>query len=148
MTSRLARLNGWQRLWLVGSICLGLWFIGWWPLTQAGEQHFQSWDYRRAIEKDFADSGCRDYQLRPIDALREPSFDQGCWHIYTSRKYDDTRTVPYTLAAYDRNRDAHWRNVYLTSLSIGTVGAVIVSALVYFVGWVIAWIIRGFRRTA
>jgi hypothetical protein len=148
MTSRLARLNGWQRLWLVGSICLGLWFIGWWPLTVAGEQHYQSWDYRIAIEKEFTNPGCRDYQERPINALHEPGLGQDCYYIYFSRRYGDTRTVPYTLAAYDRNRDAQWRNAYLIGLFFGSAGTVIVSALVYFVGWVMAWIIRGFRRTA
>jgi hypothetical protein len=148
MASRLARLNGWQRLWLVGTICLGLWFIGWWPLMQAGEQHFRSWDYRQTIEKEFANPACRDYQVLPTAALREPAYGQACYHIYLSRKYDDTGTVPYTLAVYDGNRDTHWRNVYLAGLGIGVVGTVTLSALVYLVGWVIAWILRGFRRTA
>jgi hypothetical protein len=112
MASRLARLNGWQRLWFVGSICLGLWLIGWWPLP--GEKA-HDWDYRRSIERDFANPACQDYQVRPISELREPDFvDQACWHIYNSRRFDDTRTVPYTLAVYDRKHEAYWRNYYLT----------------------------------
>src|SRR5262245_4622007 len=118
----LARLNGWQRLWFVGSICAGLWLIGWWPLSAAGEQRAGSWNYRSAIVKDFANPACQDYQVRPIRDLREPGWDQGCWYIYTSRKYDDT--VPYTLAAYDRERDAHWRDVYLSVLGLGTAATV------------------------
>ena len=55
--------------------------------------------------------------------------------------------MPYTLAVYDRNRDAQWRNVYLANLGIGAVITVTLSALVYLVGWVTAWILRGFRRT-
>jgi hypothetical protein len=146
MASRLARLNGWQRLWFVGSICLGLWLIGWWPVKRAAELY--DWDYRWSIEKDFANPACQDYQVRPTSALREPASDQACWHIYLSRKYDDTRTVPYTLAVYERESYARWRNNYLGGLGIGIVGTVTLSALVYFAGWVIAWILRGFRRAA
>src|SRR5262245_51450553 len=147
MASRLARLNGWQRLWFVGTICLALWFVGWRPLVQADEQQFHSWDFRHAIEREFTNPACRDYQVQPMSALREPGYDQGCWAIYNSRKYDATGTVPYTLAVYDRNRDAQWRNVYLANLGIGAVITVTLSALVYVVGWVTAWILRGVRRT-
>jgi hypothetical protein len=31
---------------------------------------------------------------------------------------------------------------------MGIVGTVTLSALVYLAGWVMAWILRGFRRTA
>jgi hypothetical protein len=34
------------------------------------------------------------------------------------------------------------------SRDVGIVGTVTLSALVYFAGWVIAWILRGFRRAA
>jgi hypothetical protein len=144
----MSRLNGWQRLWLVGTVCLGLWLIGWWPLTVGGDARSGNWDYRRSIEKDFSNPACKDYQVRPLHTLREPAYDTGCWHIYTSRKYDDSATVPFTLEVYDRRQDEHWRNVYLTGLGLGTAATIVVSGLLYLIGWVIAWIIRGFRRGA
>ena len=52
------RLNGWQRLWLVGTVCLGLWLVGWWPLQSIGKEQglASSWYDRQAIEKDFQQS--------------------------------------------------------------------------------------------
>jgi hypothetical protein len=116
MASRLARLNGWQRLWFVGSICLGLWLIGWWPLTTSAPSS-ADWDYRWSIERDFANPACQDYQVRPISELRDPDVGQPCYHIYFSRRFDESRTVTYTLAVYERNSRARWRNDYLTLTS-------------------------------
>jgi hypothetical protein len=120
--------------------------VGHCPRDRVPDSTVYDWDYRWSIEKDFANPACQDYQVRPISELREPASDQACWHIYLSRKYDDTRTVPYTLAVYDRKSHAYWRNYYLQGLGIGIIGTVTLSALVYFAGWVIAWILRGFRR--
>ena len=67
------RLNGWQRLWLVGTVCLGLWLVGWWPLQLIGtERDSSSWYDRQAIERDFSNPLCRAYQVGPISALSEP----------------------------------------------------------------------------
>jgi hypothetical protein len=55
------RLNGWQRLWLVGTVCLGLWLVGWWPLQLAGKTHDYYFSYRWELEKDFQNPQCRAY---------------------------------------------------------------------------------------
>ena len=59
------RLNGWQRLWLVGTVCLGLWLAGWWPLQLAGKTHDYYFLYRWELEKDFQNPQCRAYQTAP-----------------------------------------------------------------------------------
>ena len=59
------RLNGWQRLWLVGTVCLGLWLVGWWPLQLAGKTHDYYFGYRWELEKDFQNPQCRAYQTAP-----------------------------------------------------------------------------------
>jgi hypothetical protein len=82
------RLNGWQRLWLVGTVCLGLWLMGLEPLKWAAENDSQR-SYRRALEKDFRNPQCRPYQTE----------GGACWHIYTSRQYN--AEVPYTLETYN-----------------------------------------------
>src|SRR5262249_1640927 len=121
-----ARLNGWQRLWFVGSICFGLW-LGQTLLVDANKH--KQWDHRRSLERDFANPVCRDYQTHPMDALRKPAFNEACYHIYVSRQYDST--VSYTLGVYDRNSVKR----YLMLLGFGIVGWLTVSWLVYFVGW-------------
>src|SRR5262249_30835151 len=121
------KFNGWQRLWLVGTVCLGLWLICWWPLQFMGETDRS---YQPAIENDFGNPLCRPYQTAPISSLTEPPWhpDGGsCWHIYESRRYDEA--VPYTLAAYDRS--AEWREVYLIALFYGAFGTILFSAFAY-----------------
>ena len=49
---RLVDLNGWQRLWLVGTglalISFGLIY----PLMLTGQSDIGQWDYRRPLERD------------------------------------------------------------------------------------------------
>jgi hypothetical protein len=144
------RLNGWQRLWLVGTVCLGLWLIGWWPLQLIGaERDSSSWYDRQAIERDFSNPLCRAYQVGPISALSEPPADNyggTCWHIYKSRQSQKNAEVPYTLETYDRQRSPWWLKPYFAALALGALATGILSALVYLCGLVVGWIFQGFRR--
>ena len=58
----------------------------------------------------------------------------------------DLSGVTGTGRAFDRRGPAEWV-LGLMGLGIGTAGTVMLSALAYLVGWVIAWILGGFRRT-
>ena len=151
--SRLQGLNGWRRLWLVATAAAAVWFVVVWPLQALKDPGLAEYDYRRAIEKDFASGQCQTYQTAPVENLREPAFsDKGgsCWHIYTARtspesgrKYD---VVPYTLKTYDSDHSAWVRRNYLGGLGIGVAGTAIASGLVYFLGWLVGWILMGFRQ--
>jgi hypothetical protein len=142
MASRLNRPNGWRRLWLAVSAGLAIWFVVVWPLQSLKDMQFGRSGYDRAIEEDFESGQCLTYQTAPLEKLREPNYGEGCWHIYTSRKYDNT--VPYTLEARDNSNSATDRNWYLMALGIGAAGTAITSGLVYFLGWVIGWILTGY----
>ena len=76
--------------------------------------------------------------------LVEPPYSDGgsCWHLYVSRKYDAPAGSSYTLADYDASKRALWRQEFL----VGVASAMILigSALVYFLGFLVAWIRRGF----
>lgn len=144
MASRLNRLNGWRRLWLAASAGLAIWLVVVWPLQSLSSMHASRYSYDRDIEKDFANPQCRAYQTEPLGKLREPGYSEGCWHIYTSRQYD--KTVPYTLEAHKSRNAANSREQYLIALGMGTVGTVFVSGLVYFFGWLVGWILTGFRQ--
>ena len=139
MASRLQRLNGWRRLWLVATAAVAVWFVVVFPLQALKDPGLSVYDYRRAIEKDFASGQCQTYQTAPLETLREPAFsDEGvsCWHIYTARKSpdsgrksEDSKSVPYTLEAYDNWHAAWVRRNYLIGLSIGVAGTAIASGL-------------------
>jgi hypothetical protein len=145
MASRLQRLNGWRRLWLVATAAVAVWFVVLWPLKSL-QFNVSEYDYERAIEKEFKSGQCQTYQTAPLEKLVEPRYGEGCYHIYTSRKYDNTNTVPYTLEAYKSNESAEHRNWYLMALGVGVAGTAIGSGLVYFLGWLVGWILTGFRQ--
>ena len=90
MASRVHRLNGWRRLWLVATAAVAIWFVVVWPVQVLKDMEVSRYSYDRDIEIEFASGQCRAYQTGPLTKLPDPSFSEGCWHIYTSRKYDDT----------------------------------------------------------
>jgi hypothetical protein len=79
-----------------------------------------------------------------VGSLQGHGYSEGCWHIYLSRKYDDT--VPYTFEAYKRKNSAWDREQYLFDLSMGVAGTAIASGLVYFLGRLVGWVVTGFRQ--
>jgi hypothetical protein len=100
----LNRLNGWQRLWFViaaGSVAYGGVVA---PFTTCSGSHLSSFDYRRGLQRDLQNPDCRPYQTGELSKLREPAYDEGggCYHLYLSRRYDSTNSVPYTLDVYDQ----------------------------------------------
>jgi len=127
MAGRLQRLNGWRRLWLVATVAVAIWFVVVWPVQVLKDMEVGRYSYDRDIEKEFESGQCRAYQTEALGKLREPSYSEGCYHIYLSRKYDSTAP-------------------YLYALAIGAAGTAVVSALVYFFGWLVAWILAGFRQ--
>ena len=139
------RLNGWQRLWLVGTVCLGLWLVGWWPLQLAGKTHEFYFSFRWELEKDFQNPRCRAYQTAPLGTLSKPPFGEPCYHISFTRQFDDA-TVPYTLENFDRHASVQWREIYLQALALGAVATGLLSAFVYLCGLIVGWIFQGFRR--
>jgi len=144
--SRLQRLNGWRRLWLVATAAVAVWFVVVWPLLVLNDYQAGKYDYSRETEKEFESGQCRTYQTEPLEKLREPDANDACEHIYADRKYDKDIVLPYTLEAYKSKKSAYDREQYLIALSIGVAGTAIASGLVYFLGWLVGWILTGFRQ--
>jgi hypothetical protein len=141
--SRLQRLNGWRRLWLVATAALALWFVVLWPLQALNDARDP---YERETEKAFESGQCWTYQTEPLEKLREPGVSDECWYVYESRKYDNVSELPYTLKAYKNHQSASARKQYLIALGAGVAGTAIVSGLVYFLGWLVGWILTGFKQ--
>src|SRR5262245_15649992 len=145
-------MNGWQRLWFVLT-CLA--FVGFgvaYPFLFINQTDLAESDYRRRLIRDLDSPRCRDYAIRPLSQLTEPPFDfegGGCYHLYLSRQFGNKSGIePYTLAAYDAHRAADKREQFFIGVAIFGGFVLVVSALVYFLGFLVAWIRRGFRQAA
>jgi hypothetical protein len=141
--------NGWQRLWLVGTVCLGLWFMGWLPLENANEAGNYLWSEMAKLEIDFRNPQCERYRTAPLDTLHQRPADEGCTHLYSARTRDETN-IPFSLETalkdLDRQASASWWSKYEASFGLGFLGTAVLSAFAYFCGWIVGWIYRGFRR--
>jgi len=146
------RLNGWQRIWIVlTAISLvggGVLFPAW-----AALQHGVEWNYRFALEKDYESGACELFIKEPLETLLEPPYGDGnggtCWHLYTSRTTDTRQghpATPYTMEVFEANLVSDkWGEFWLgVGILIPTI--LFGAGLVYLVGWLIAWIRRGFRQ--
>lgn len=145
--------NGWRRLWFVLS-AFGLFYmtvIN--PFVLRTSDNLSAYQYRWAVEKELKNPECRSYSTRPFTELTEPEYqdsdgNKGCYHIYNYRKYNNPTKVPYT--ADDLNKDFSskvWSEILALS-GLGLVGAAVISAIVYFLGAVVAWVLMGFRKSA
>ena len=137
MASRL-QLNGWRRLWLAASAGLAIWFVAVWPLQYLKDIAPNRHEYDRGIETDFESGRCLTYQTAPLEMLQEPAYGGDCLYIYLSRKFDNT--IPYTLEAYKTYSSARDWQQYLAVFAVGTA---IISALAYFLGWLVGRILTG-----
>ena len=79
-----------------------------------------------------------------MEMLPEPAYGRDCLYIYLSRKFDNT--VPYTLDAYKTYSFERDREHYLAALAVAAAGTAIISGLIYFFGWLVGWILTGFRQ--
>jgi hypothetical protein len=102
--SQMRRLNGWQRLWLVGTVCLGLLFMGWLPRDIANETGNYFWSEMSKLETEFRNPQCELYRTAPLDTLHQRPAEEGCTHLYSARINDETN-VPFSLAAALKNLD-------------------------------------------
>lgn len=145
--------NGWRRLWFVLS-AFGLFYMAVInPFVLRTSDNLSAYQYRWAVEKELKNPECRPYSTRPFTELTEPEYqdsegNKGCYHIYNYRKYHNPTKAPYT--ADDLNKDFRsevWSEILALS-GLGLVGAAVISAIVYFLGAIVAWVLMGFRKKA
>jgi hypothetical protein len=91
---------------------------------------------------------CTDYINKPINQLDEPPLSgsgDNCWNVYTARKYaEEVDIYPYSIEAYDRGEARRNRNKFFLFAAVVIPEVLIASGLIYFVGFLIAWVRRGF----
>lgn len=143
--------NGWRRLWFVLSAFGLLYMILINPFVLSNQSSLSRYQYRWAVERELKNPECRLYSIKPLVELTEPEYqdsggNKGCYHIYNYRKYNNPTKVPYVSDDLDSDfRREVWGEILVLS-GLGAVGAIVLSALVYFLGVVVAWVTTGFRK--
>lgn len=146
MAGRRSRMNGWQRLWVVGTVFVVFAFGIVTPYLQLSRSY--PYDYQWATQKDYDNPNCASYFELRFEQLTEPPFVNGggsCWHIYTSRKHEDGHRAFPTYADWRAEDNADWWNNVWGMLAGMSVIVLMLSLVVYGLGMVVAWVIRGFR---
>ena len=140
--------NGWQRIWLIGTIAGLLYYCVLFPLQEAGKGNSYKYDTKWKVEAEMKKSECAPYMSQPFNQLTEPAYpntDEGCYYIYSHRKYsDDNKSI--TTKSYEADFESKYREALFTYFGIGLFLATILSALVYACGALVAWVIKGFKR--
>jgi len=121
------------------------------PFVLSSQNNLSRYQYRWAVERELKNPECREYSIKPLVELTEPEYqdsdgNKGCYHIYNYRKFNNPTKVPYTPddLGSDFTHEV-WSEILMLS-GLGAVGAIVLSALVYLLGVVVAWVIMGFRK--
>jgi hypothetical protein len=143
--------NGWQRLWLVLSLLGFLYAAGIEPFLAWGRTSHYNYELVWKVEQQLLNPDCKDYAEKPFASLQEPDRsvgdEDGCWRLYSYRKIYKPKTLPLTAEAlYEELHRSRWEYIRDNSIALGLF-AVLLSALVYWAGVVVAWIGRGFKKT-
>ena len=148
---KLSRLNGWRRMWLVLTI-LGILVASLvLPIYEATDFRNQVYRGMWKAQSNLENPDCRAYRDQAFETLPTPAFTDsegktGCYFLYSQRKFHNPTTVPYTEEQLRKDVFIQiWSYTGGTALVFSMV-AIFLSALVYFVGFVISWIISGFNK--
>ena len=151
LKSWLRTANGWKRLWFVLSAFSLFYMTAVNPFVISNQNSLSRYQYRWAVEKELKNPECRPYSMKLLLELTEPEYqdsegNKGCYHIYNYRKYNNSIKIPYTSDDLEKDfKQELWGEILLLS-GLGVVGAIVLSAIVYFLGVVVAWVTTGFRK--
>jgi hypothetical protein len=148
VTAWLQGANGFQRLWFVLSVLLLFYLALVNPFVLTANNNQFNYKMKWGVEQDFANPQCQPYLNKPIADLAEPPYSEksNCRQLYNHRKYGrSSEALPYTREMYEREFFWDWWDPILKLSAVGIPVALIIAAMVYWTGKVIAWIVRGFR---
>jgi hypothetical protein len=92
---------------------------------------------------------CAPYMSEDFNKLVEPEYSNDgstCWQIFTHRKYSDDKKS-FTEEQYRDDFGSNERELWLYHIGIGFLFSTFLIAFVYFVGVVISWVIKGFKKS-
>ena len=149
----LNRLNGWQRLWVVVTLFLGVSIA----IKAAQEREFPTADEVRQSWKTIADRQVPSMTVSPELLGKCSAKGEGTENPYEGMlRCVEEHRVPPSEEDKEKHRkllalaDEEIRDSLLTRqiqfIAIPLGAWVITSALLYLAGLVVAWIVRGFRK--
>lgn len=138
--SKLARLNGWQRLWFVIAAGAFIYAIGW-GVVEGAKQHRV--EYR--VSEGFRNPKCSGVLQMPVGGKLnpEPEYNDPCWELYLYRSiYEDAAK---TEAGYKQQMNSKQNILMLQLVGLALVAWLVAMSLVYGAGAITVWVVRGFR---
>lgn len=155
MRQKLRNLNGWQRLWLIASVCIFVFYVLIWPLSSTQNQRWQEREYHSNVMREITSGKCDAYMNNRLETLIEPKHpyanhlstpEINCYHLYNKRRFGKPNTALTAKIVQDMYNERRL-TVLSWAFGLGLAIAAALSAALYFVGAVAAWVIRGFARS-
>lgn len=145
---RLSKMNGWQRLWFIGTVFALIIFALIYPVANGfnGREDY----FAAGIGADYGTPACAPYINEPFDLFMNPKYSNGgtCWFIYQERKRENGNPAPQNYSDWKMHDDKR-RWLFVPVLSgILVIIVLFGSALVYGFGAIVAWIVKGFRPSS
>lgn len=140
--------NGWQRLWLVVTTTGFIYFCLFMPFNETGKTSAYRYQILNNVHSELKRPECEPYINLPFEQLLEPSMpktNEGCYHIYSHRQFSDKKQ-PITQKSVDDKFTADHRQNLLEWFYIGLLFSTILAAVLYSLGALTAWVIKGFRK--
>ena len=138
--------NGWQRLWLVGVVAAHIYLGIIVPLQDSSSYSQSKFADMRRIEAEMKKPECDPYLRAPFNKLpTDANITMICFDLFYERKRlknDD----PFSLKAYEIEMNTTIRSRFLDDIKLGLLVALFLSALIYGLGTLTAWVIKGFRK--
>jgi hypothetical protein len=140
--------NGWQRLWLVVTVAGYFYFCLFMPFNETSKTSSYRYQVLNNIYSEMKKPECAPYMNLPFDQLDEPSLPrttEGCYYIYNHRQFSETKKPITPESVGDKFTSDHHQSL-LEWLLIGLLFSTIAAALLYSLGALTAWVIKGFRK--
>ncbi len=101
---------------------------------------------RNKAESQAASGQCNDYVTKEFSTLIQPEYSSSentCYYVYSARQFSETKG-PYDREKLDAEERSKTYSEALTFMAMCSVGVLIVCGIVYLLGWLVAWVRRGF----
>ena len=105
------------------------------------------YEYQRSTQRDYDSPQCVPYFALPFEQFAEPPFGDGgtCWHLYTSREYEEGHRAFTTYAEWRENDNRKcWGSLWGWLLASSAL-VLVLALIVYGLAKAVAWVVRGFR---
>jgi len=118
------------------------------PFNETSKTSSYRYQVLNNIYSEMKKPECASYMNLPFDQLDEPSLPrttEGCYYIYNHRQFSETKKPITPESVGDKFTSDHHQSL-LEWLLIGLLFSTISAALLYSLGALTAWVIKGFRK--